>query len=559
MLERALTTLSRTLFPTRAAVRGDWVAVDYLTDALLSCGTADKYKVIVSPEYLASASASIASGYPERVKAGRIAVVSRADLLNGAANDPFFAFLAPQGVTTTAFRMRSLAPHVFPVSLVSHGLSGYWQIYDRFLRVLLSPTCSCDTIICTSRASRAVMANIFDSLAERLMRELSCELRYAGRLDVIPLCVDTNRFRPHEKISRRKQLKLPQSSLILLYLGRISPVKAELLPLLQVLKLLIQNNPMKQLYLVIAGTQDPLYGKVLEEQTKRFSLSNYVCFLKNLTDEQKLWAFQAADIFVSPADGIEESFGVAPVEAMSCGVPQVVSDWDGYRDTVNHGETGFLVPTYWAKADSDLTMTGALLGMDFDSTTLGASIAVDVAQLQSYLQVLIQNDQLRDEMSHRSILRAKSLFSFEAVANQYHQLWSELSELASGIRTVPRQNSIEHPRYFESFRGHASRLLDDDCQLYLTTLGRDINDTELRFVMQAQTVKFKVIDEKLIRIALAQLRDQEKCNRGTELFAETTFGALAANLEQCSEHHPDSVRRHVMWLIKHGLLRPELR
>ncbi len=54
------------------------------------------------------------------------------------------------------------------------------------------------------------------------------------------------------------------------------------------------------------------------------------------------WA--AADVFVSLSDNIQESFGITPVEAMAAGLPCLVSDWDGYRDTVVHGETGFRIP-----------------------------------------------------------------------------------------------------------------------------------------------------------------------------------------------------------------------
>src|SRR3546814_10665560 len=56
------------------------------------------------------------------------------------------------------------------------------------------------------------------------------------------------------------------------------------------------------------------------------------------------WA--AADVFVSLSDNIQESFGITPVEAMAVGLPCIVSDWDGYRDTVVDGETGILVPTW---------------------------------------------------------------------------------------------------------------------------------------------------------------------------------------------------------------------
>lgn len=54
--------------------------------------------------------------------------------------------------------------------------------------------------------------------------------------------------------------------------------------------------------------------------------------------------YNAADLFVSTAVSLFETFGRAPVEAMACGTPPVVSAYDGFRETVGE-ECGFLVPT----------------------------------------------------------------------------------------------------------------------------------------------------------------------------------------------------------------------
>ena len=55
--------------------------------------------------------------------------------------------------------------------------------------------------------------------------------------------------------------------------------------------------------------------------------------------------WRAADVFVSPSDSVQETFGLSVVEAMASGLPVVASDWNGYRDSVEDGRTGFLVPT----------------------------------------------------------------------------------------------------------------------------------------------------------------------------------------------------------------------
>ena len=54
--------------------------------------------------------------------------------------------------------------------------------------------------------------------------------------------------------------------------------------------------------------------------------------------------WHAADVFVSPSDNIQETFGLAVVEAMASGLPVVASDWDGYRDLVDDGRDRFPGP-----------------------------------------------------------------------------------------------------------------------------------------------------------------------------------------------------------------------
>ena len=65
---------------------------------------------------------------------------------------------------------------------------------------------------------------------------------------------------------------------------------------------------------------------------------------KNFSHYNEAWA--ASDLFVSLSDNLQETFGITPVEAMAAGLPVVVSDWDGYKDTVVEGVTGYRVPTW---------------------------------------------------------------------------------------------------------------------------------------------------------------------------------------------------------------------
>ena len=60
-------------------------------------------------------------------------------------------------------------------------------------------------------------------------------------------------------------------------------------------------------------------------------------------------AWSAADLFTSLSDNIQETFGLPPVEAMAAGLPVVITDWNGYRDTLEDGVQGIAVPTISAQ------------------------------------------------------------------------------------------------------------------------------------------------------------------------------------------------------------------
>jgi glycosyltransferase involved in cell wall biosynthesis len=72
----------------------------------------------------------------------------------------------------------------------------------------------------------------------------------------------------------------------------------------------------------------------------------------------------AADVFVLPSH--YEAFGLAALEAMSCGVPVVASDVGGLRDFVRPGQTGVLVPPHDAAS-----LAGALDSLLMDEARRG--------------------------------------------------------------------------------------------------------------------------------------------------------------------------------------------
>lgn len=93
--------------------------------------------------------------------------------------------------------------------------------------------------------------------------------------------------------------------------------------------------------LVIAGPEgEPGYRGQLETCAKNSGADSRVIFTGPLYDEEKKTAFADADLFVLPSR--YENFANAPVEAMACGIPVIITDTCGIRSLVD-GQAGLVI------------------------------------------------------------------------------------------------------------------------------------------------------------------------------------------------------------------------
>src|SRR5437773_7736323 len=77
-----------------------------------------------------------------------------------------------------------------------------------------------------------------------------------------------------------------------------------------------------------------------EHEADRLGLGEDVRFLGKVDDVAEL--LRGSDLFLLPSE--TESFGLAALEAMACGVPVIASAVGGIPEVIAQGETGFLAP-----------------------------------------------------------------------------------------------------------------------------------------------------------------------------------------------------------------------
>jgi len=130
---------------------------------------------------------------------------------------------------------------------------------------------------------------------------------------------------------------IPDGERLILYLGRISPIKN-----LEQLVLAFHDVSPRQTRLLLVGPAlEAEYARELSELIARLGQADRVLLTGPLYGEDKLSALAAADLFVLPS--LVESYGNAAAEAVAAGVPVLLTDTCGIAPQI-HGRAGMAVP-----------------------------------------------------------------------------------------------------------------------------------------------------------------------------------------------------------------------
>ena len=160
------------------------------------------------------------------------------------------------------------------------------------------------------------------------------------KVTVIPLGVDMERFRPAARADARRRLGLSQDERIVLFVGRLEPLKG--------VDILIGAASMLDsdvdCSVLIVGGDETTQAQVaqLRGLASALGVGERVAFVGAVDHDLLPLYYNAADICVVPSH--YESFGLVAVEAMASGVPVVASRVGGLTGTVKDGETGYLIP-----------------------------------------------------------------------------------------------------------------------------------------------------------------------------------------------------------------------
>ncbi len=138
------------------------------------------------------------------------------------------------------------------------------------------------------------------------------------------------------KLFKNTKIEKSETPLIT-YIGRIKKYK-NIDKVIEAVPYLIKKHP--DFKLVIGGKGD--YLPELKNQVAKLSLEKYVEFKGFLSEEEKAKLLGKAWLFVTMAE--KEGWGITVIEANAMKTPAIGSNGPGLRDSIQNGETGFLVP-----------------------------------------------------------------------------------------------------------------------------------------------------------------------------------------------------------------------
>lgn len=314
-------------------------------------------------------------------------------------------FVPMPGLAEPAWRRARVGERRFSLCGVTHTIATH-AVMTGLTELLTAPLRSWDALVCTSHAARAAVNQVLQSQAEYLRWRLGASRFELPQLPVIPLGVHTADFEfgEAERAAARTGLGVIGEEPVVLFAGRLSfHAKAHPQPLLMALQRCAQAQPQRRIHLVMCGQYANEAIRDAFAEAQRVWAPQVVHHSADGSSQQA-WraAWAAADIFTSLSDNVQETFGLTPIEAMAAGLPCVVSDWDGYRDTVRDGLDGFRVPTVLPPAGAGADLAERYdLGLDnydFYCGQLCELVAVDVEAAQQAFARLLEDAQLRRRM-----------------------------------------------------------------------------------------------------------------------------------------------------------------
>ncbi len=215
------------------------------------------------------------------------------------------------------------------------------------------------------------------------------------RVAVVHPGVDLSVFRAGRQAEARKQLDIPEDAAVLLFAGRIQPLKAPDV-VLAAAAVMLERDPSLRDRLAVAivggasgsGLDRPT---ALSDLSGELGLDDVVRFIPPVSQAELANWYAAASVVCVPS--YNESFGLVAIEAQACGTPVVAARVGGLPTAVSDGVSGVLVDGH------------------------------DPADYALALYPLLVDTEVREAMSHKAVRHAES-FGWDVTAERTLEVYA---------------------------------------------------------------------------------------------------------------------------------------
>ena len=447
-----------------------------------------------------------------------------------------------------------------PFGQTAYGLCGITHttashdIMDMIGNLLIAPIEPWDALICTSAAVRASTEAQLAATRDYLAGRFGVTRPNTPIVETIPLGVNAQEF-AHREESRKRwraELDIPDDAIVALYVGRFNvQAKMNPLPMAIAMELAAQKID-KPLYWIMSGwANSDDYAQQFHTETRESCPSVHYRIVDGRKPDVRFSIWSAADLFLSLSDNVQETFGLTPLEAMAARLPCVVSDWDGYRETVRDGVDGFRVPTYAPRPGlgGDLAYRYSQ-GWDHYSTYVGAAsqfVAVDVEAAATAIVTLANDPQLRRRMGESAQAHASGELDWKALIPRYEALWAEqnarrLAAVGADVRPYAAPEDPWRMDPFRTFANYPTETLSVSTRVSPTP-GMTWADASARLTR---------LSARYAKTFLPSPMETEALFTAVAAQDSATVGELVAGFPANRRRF---IERTLLWLAKYGIVR----
>ena len=457
-------------------------------------------------------------------------------------------FFPSPNFSAEAWRRAPYGTQAWSMCGITHTTSTA-AVMQGFFDLRMAPVQPWDAVICTSRSVLASVTYLMDRADEHIRSHLRATPPPRPMLPVIPLGVHCDDFAPDAAAGAllRQRLGAGPQDVVFSTIARLTPhEKFDPLPIYMAMQAAQAQLHDRKLHVVLCGQfRDEFSRKVFENGARALMPDVGFAVLDGALAAERKAALSGADVFMFLIDNIQETFSIAPLEGMAAGLPLLVSDWDGMKDTVPP-EVGFRVtsrslPGPYLASEALRYQGGTDSYLQYCAVT-SALTEIDQPELVDRILTLARDGDLRRRMGRAAQAHVRAHYDWSVIVPQMQALWAEQEAMrvaAKPLRyrsdSLPIAPSPTH--YFAAYPTEQVTLKD---QLFVAVDGGPDLQALLR-IRNYTATKRMFAPPAQIGSVLAVVQAKGGCDLAT---IETACGLTSLQ-----------AARVVIWLLKYNLLR----